>query len=510
MHPRTVPSHGTFSSSRQALRARLIRDATECLTMIVSQAEPGTAPVPSIGQQGLLLLEGGRTGFTRLLSSHHAGLCLRVRGPIDRGILERALNVLLQRHRSLAVTFQLNQPGDRGSRVAVSPEAVTDAELFSVCPVTETLRLDAYDLSNASHQTARDTQIATFASRVFHQPFVYGRHLLVRATLATVGPAEHLLLVVMPHAIVDGLSLQVLQKELAAAYGALHAGAPPCFADGELQYDDFAHWQWSAFRSGRFDGGLAYWREQWRRFQGAQLTLRSLTFARAVPADADAVAGPASVELDAGLSERLVQLARSRGTTMFVVLLTAWFLCLRQYSRQKAIAVWGNFANRMQSNVATMVGYVANHHLLGADIADDMAVGDLLAQVHVMLAGAIAHQAVPLPLVWASSAAERSTPSALFSDACVMIDFVSPPEVDDVGPVTFDRLEWPIAWKSGRLKLVVKQEATVNLVLQYSAHHFDPSRVQTVLVICRRILESISRSQSADVASCLREACEPA
>ena len=84
---------------------------------------------------------------------------------------------------------------------------------------------------------------------------------MVHARLLRLSMHEHWLLLTLHHIVCDGWSMQILLRELAAAYGAFVVTGLP-LQPLTIQYADFAEWQRQFFSGERLETELSYWRRQ--------------------------------------------------------------------------------------------------------------------------------------------------------------------------------------------------------------------------------------------------------
>ncbi|MEK8142193.1 condensation domain-containing protein [Streptomyces sp. M10(2022)] len=107
--------------------------------------------------------------------------------------------------------------------------------------------------------------------RLTAAPFDLTGDIPVRAHLLRLGPARHVLVLVLHHVVADGWSLAPLSRDLGAAYRARSAGVgTPGWAALPVQYADYALWQRQLLGE---DGDpdslaarqLAFWEEAARR-----------------------------------------------------------------------------------------------------------------------------------------------------------------------------------------------------------------------------------------------------
>ncbi|HEX2077404.1 MAG TPA: amino acid adenylation domain-containing protein, partial [Longimicrobium sp.] len=150
-------------------------------------------PLPlSFAQQRLWFLE--RLGG--LGSTYHFPMRRRLRGPLDRAALERALGEIVRRHETLRTTF-----------------AEADGEPVQVIAPFGGFALPVEDLSGLSGAD-REAALRRRAGEEARRPFDLSAGPLFRVSLLRLGAEEHVLLLSMHHIVSDGWSMGVLYREL--------------------------------------------------------------------------------------------------------------------------------------------------------------------------------------------------------------------------------------------------------------------------------------------------------
>ncbi|HEX6751684.1 MAG TPA: amino acid adenylation domain-containing protein, partial [Longimicrobium sp.] len=124
----------------------------------------------------------------------------RLRGSLDAGALERALDALTERHESLRTTFR---PVEQGAVQVVHPAVPA--------------RLPVLDLTGLAPQ-AREQEARRLEREEAERPFDLERGPLLRVTLLRLAGDEHVLLLTMHHIVSDGWSMGVLFRELFTLY----------------------------------------------------------------------------------------------------------------------------------------------------------------------------------------------------------------------------------------------------------------------------------------------------
>ncbi|HEU0077185.1 MAG TPA: condensation domain-containing protein, partial [Longimicrobiaceae bacterium] len=296
---------------------------------------------------------------------------VRLAGTLDAEALRRSLEEVVRRHEGIRTRFA---PADGEPVQAVAPAGPLALPVEDVAGEDEARRV--------------------FADEA-RRPFDLAGEALFRFRLLRVAADEHVLLLVVHHAVADGWSMGVLFREIAALYPAFAEGRPSPLPEPALQYADFALWQRGWMRGEVLDRQLAFWRE---RLAGAPPVLDLPTdFPR--PAAQSFRGAVHRFVLPQALAERVHALARREGATPFMALLAAFQALLARYARQDEVVVGSPIAGRTRVEVEGTIGNFVNALPLRADLSDDPSFRALLGRVREATLGAYQHQDVPLERV---------------------------------------------------------------------------------------------------------------
>ncbi|MFI1422148.1 amino acid adenylation domain-containing protein [Streptomyces sp. NPDC020731] len=237
-------------------------------------------------------------------------LRLTVRGPLDTGVLGRALAHLAERHGMLRL--RVDTSGARPAQRVAAPVPVADWY--------EVLDCAAEDLAGVE-------------SAVCNRPFDLTAGPPVRAVLLRQEPELAHLLLVVHHAAVDGYSLNVLAEELWTSYTALWHGEPA--PRPVPPAPDFARYAAGTRHSVVPDAVRRYWAER--------LATRGAPLRLPYDGDPDAPATGPIVQhhgaFDAELSAGLERLAATHGVSLFHLLLAAYVRCLARWTGRRDVTV---------------------------------------------------------------------------------------------------------------------------------------------------------------------------
>lgn len=331
-------------------------------------AAPGPAPV-SKAQRGVLVFERLRPGtavFNLRFAARHTGR-------LDEERLDLALAALLRRHPALRATFV---DGDDGAvRVIRDDTRLT------------TRWVDLRHVPAAERAAAA----ADHAARVAAEPFDLARGPLVRVHGWRLTDEERLLVFVAHHLVCDGGSMRVLLAELDAAYRGELAGVAvdPVPAPAGVPALD----RWLA--------------------RLADLPDLDLPTDRPRPARPTFRAGSVPVEVPAELVADAERLARAEGTTLFTVVLSAFWLLLAEYSGQDDFAVGSPEAGRARPGLHRAVGLLSDLLVLRADLSGRPSFRDLVGRARATCLAALADRGVPFEDLVAALAPGRHVDGAL-------------------------------------------------------------------------------------------------
>ncbi|HYH82412.1 MAG TPA: amino acid adenylation domain-containing protein [Longimicrobium sp.] len=451
-------------AQRRVLLHRMIRERDGASEETIPR-RAGDGPVPlSFAQARLWFidqLEPGTYTYTMLYS-------LRLRGPLDAAALGRAFTALVARHEVLRTVFAA--PGGEPVQVVLPPAPV---------PLP---RVDLRGLP-AGEAEARARRIAAAEAR---RPFDLARGPMLRTTLARLGDREHVLVFALHHIVADGLSVEVLVREVSAAYEAYAAGREPGLPPLPLQYADFAVWQRARLTDQVVAAQVAYWRE---RLAGAPPLLEIPTDRPRAPGLSQQ-AGVVPFTLPATTAGALRELGRREGATLFMVILAAWQALLSRYSGQADVVVGAPVGGRPRVELEGLIGMFVNTLVLRTDLGGDPTFTGLLGRVRETTLGAYQHQDLPFERLVDELGVERSlTHSPVVQVTCAVERAPAGDTRPSLGPISTEPLGVGAANSVTSLDLrVVEQGDALGGELAYHTALFDAETARRLLGHFRTLL----------------------
>jgi amino acid adenylation domain-containing protein len=337
---------------------------------VVSRREGGL-PL-SFAQQRLWFL----AQMEGVSATYHIPVALRLRGELDGEALKRSLDAIWARHEGVRSVF-------------VAVEGEPRVELL---PAETGLLLLEHDLRGIGDAEAKLKELMIAEAQA---PFDLKRGPLIRTHLVRMEEEEHVLLLTQHHIVSDGRSMGVLARELGALYGAFSRGEENPLEPLGIQYPDYAAWQREWLRGERLEKQSEYWREA---LADAPVLLE-LPTDRPRPEQQSFAGGCVPVVIERDLAERLKEVSRRHGVTLFMTVLSGWAAVLSRLSGQEEVVIGITTANRGWPETEGLIGFFVNTVALRVDIGEEPKVEELLERVKRTALAAQQHQDVPFEQV---------------------------------------------------------------------------------------------------------------
>ncbi len=354
MRNRSVNTVGLSAEEKRLLLSRLLMER--------ASASASVHPL-SYGQRSLWVLHELAPG-SPAYSITYAG---RISGELDVPALERAAQVLVERHPILRTTY-----------------TVRDGKPMQVVHPRWPVRI-------ARHELGPD-QLDVWLRRETNRPFDLRTGPVVRFYLLQHAPDEHVFVCTVHHIAVDFWSIDVMLDDLCLLYAAQHGAEspPPC----PQRYVDYADQQSRMLEGVEGERLWQYWNEQ----LGGELPSLRLPVDRPRQASQTYRGAVHRFTLDRRLPA-LKEIGRRAGATPYMTMLAAYITLLHRYSGQDDILIGSPFACRNGAELANLVGYLANPLVLRPDLHGDPTFASLLGRVKQTVLGALAHQDYPFALL---------------------------------------------------------------------------------------------------------------
>ena len=366
-----VPLRALFEAptvAQLAERVRRIREAGQVPTPAIGRAVRDQSLPLSFAQQRLWFLDQLSPGN----AAYNVPFGVRLIGELDREALIRSLNEIVRRHEVLRTSF-----------------VVKDGNPVQVILDEQELELEEIEVAGdwEAEVQRRAQEEASFSFDLAHGP-------LVRAKLLRREQNENVLLVTMHHIVSDGWSIAIMVREFRQLYAGYAQGQSAQLPELMIQYADYAVWQREWLRGEVLDKQVAYWKKQLEGI--GQLDLPTdHPRSEELNEELNSEAGRVAFGLPMEMTDRLEELSRSHGVTLFMTLLAGFQVVLGRWSGQQDVAVGVPIANRNRVETEGLIGFFVNTLVLRSKWADNPRWTELMGRVRQMVLEAYEHQDVP-------------------------------------------------------------------------------------------------------------------
>jgi NRPS condensation-like uncharacterized protein len=341
---------------------------------------PAIVPAPRSDRMALSFSQQRLWFFDQLVPGsplYNNTLAIHITGPINLFILERSLNELIRRHEALRTVFKSDQ-----------------GQAFQVILPSLTIPLPQVDLQ-ALLPDQRQERTDELYQEESQQPFDLQNGPLIRAKILKLEPEKSIFFLTIHHIICDGWSVGIITSEINTLYSAYANQQVSPLPELPIQYVDFSHWQHQRLQGELLENLVRFWQKE---LADTPTSLNLLTD-RPRPAAASFRGDFYDFSLPASLVLELKQQSRSHGSTLFMILLAAFFTLMYQYSGQEKFCIGSPIANRTRAEFETLIGLFINMLALRADLSGAPTFEDLLQQVKETTNQAYAHQDLPFELL---------------------------------------------------------------------------------------------------------------
>lgn len=305
--------------------------------------------------------------FENANTSYNMPITVDLKGRISVEKLEQNILELIQRHEVLRTSFEI-QNGELCQKIHRTQD------LVPFILEQEMLRDDE----------SSEEAVKRFASQ-FIAAFDLGQAPLFRAGLVKLADDHHILMLDMHHIISDGMSIQILLKDLIALYEEKE------LPEIRIHYKDFAVWE-SELDERRYESSERYWLSKFKQHP-AVIDIPT-DYVRPVQRSFDGER--VHMKIPNGLVSRLRNVSAARHDTLFMIMMAAYQVLLAKYSGQDDIVVGTPFSLRGEVGEESLTGMFANTLAIRTTPDSGLLVREYLDSVHKHILSAFEHGMYPL------------------------------------------------------------------------------------------------------------------
>ncbi|MCK4258505.1 MAG: non-ribosomal peptide synthase/polyketide synthase [Halanaerobiales bacterium] len=300
---------------------------------------------------------------------------------------------------------------------------------------------------------------------------------------------QYLLMYDMHHIISDGISITILINE----WGRLYLRRE--LTDLRIQYKDFAVWQNHRSQSPGIKKQEEFWLEM---FTGEIPVLNMPTdFSR--PAEICFKGDMIHFELNQKLTTRLIQLSTKNGTTLYMTLLSAFYILLSKYSGQEDIVIGSPSAGRFHAELDQIIGLFINTLAIRAYPKSSKTFAEFLQEIKENFLRVYNNQDYPFERLVEKLNIERDLSRSPLFDVMFTMQNMEQAEIK------IDELKftpYQVAEKESKFDITLRAAEINNkikFVLEYSISLYQKETMQRLLSHFVNILDEITQNSEIEL-----------
>ena len=403
----------------------------------------------------------------------------RLRGPLDRDVLARALAILPQHHASLRTYF-----------------CVRNSEPVQVVRDDVDLPIAFHDIAQLDAD-ARLAALSDILNEAARRPFDMGSAPLAKAHLVRLTPDDHVLTLVSHHIISDARTYSILIRDLMDTYHIIRSGElVPAFRD------DGQYAQWSLAERSAFADQTSQHDSFWCEYLAGAPAASELPSDYTRLSNLSSAGGIHDFSLSSELVNDLRQLAAREGVTFFTVLSTAYAILLMRYSGQSDVVFGVPAANRGSQTIEKIAGIFINMVPVRARFESSVTFLDALTSIKRTMTAAFAHQDDPFEQIVEAIDPVRALSRHPIFQTVLSYRSLDLDGVDRAGlEVRSGKWTFPGRSRHDITLQLEKDEGALRARFEYATALFDSETIQRFASSFYLLLQWIVRNPSATIDS---------
>lgn len=264
---------------------------------------------------------------------------IRMNKPLSSSLINEILKVLAGRHESLRTVF-VNIDGKPWQKIIPATAFSLNAEWI-----------------DAREHTGKQELLKQLQSEERTRQFDFANGPLLRIKVLRLQENEHIILCTMHHIISDGISIQVLMREMLQLYRDFSNGLENSLPELKLQYRDYAAWHNQEI-SGKAEPNSAavFWKNYLDGINGEP----DLPLDGTRAGQRNYKGGNERYVFDHDVTSKLATFNKEYGTTMYMTIMAVLKILLYKYTGERDIIVGTAVSGRNHPDLASQVGLYVN------------------------------------------------------------------------------------------------------------------------------------------------------
>jgi amino acid adenylation domain-containing protein len=309
----------------------------------------------------------------KTITAYNIPLDFRIDGNLHISMLERSINLLIERHEALRTIFA----DVKGFPVQkILTELLVPLEIVHIEKEPGELKEALIRKHSLEH--------AKFKFDITHGPLCHFR-------LLVIGHQEYIFFLNFHHLVCDALSVGIFMQELVEIYQSLVNQKQPDLPPLLYQYSDYASSEKQWLSGEEYREQLNFWKNE---LAGIPEILK-LPIDHPRPKVQTYQGAEYHFSVDRSLKEKLGMISQKNGTSLFIPLLTAFGVLLSRYSLQDDFVIGVPVAKRNRFELESLIGVLINSLPIRFNFSEDTSFTEAIKMTKEKFFAAYENQEMP-------------------------------------------------------------------------------------------------------------------
>lgn len=398
----------------------------------------------------------------------------KIKGNIDKEVLYKSIQTLVLNHESLRTSFDEN-----GECQIISPSVdVQFAELD----------FTSYGLNK------QKSEIQKWFLEQYSLGFKLENAPLFRMYLIQLSKNEKLFVMFSHHIIMDGISEQVVMREIIKNYEAIQSGKP-LVQKNVMQFSQYVQALHSQAHQKLIETKKSYWVE---KISDISLTL-NLPTDRLHPSKPSFKGIRNKVVVSKELSDFIKDYSKKNGCSNFMTWISFYILWLHKISSQDELVVFTTSSGRYFENTSNMIGYSSNPIIIRSDLSDNPSLEKFMKDMKSELLDVFDHQEYPFSKLIAELGDTLKIENSLPFTALFNMDHI---RMDKMGNADLELYFAPIQSVISDISLnVTETDDEFILCFDYNLDIFDEKSINRLIYTLIPMIENALSNTKSSVSN---------
>ena len=434
--------------------------------------EADSYPVSDGQMRHWLMQQMDAAPFTQNLPAY-----FKVTGSLNLEALQKAVNLVFERHQSLRTVFRI---------IDAAPRQVV-------------LPLEKLDIQIKEQSFSSAENIQDLATREVKQAFALDAGPLMRMTYLTSESAQYLFITVH-HILMDEWSMEVFVREVLQAYTSMTKGLTPELPKVPVQYKDHVSWFKDRLAS-KEETDRDYWNKQY----DDKPTILKLPFSVGQPTKNSFEGAFIEKHIDQGAVAAFEGLGGKHNASLFITLLSAYKVLLQRYSGDRDIIVGSPIANRNHTDLNDQIGHYINTIAYRSKISGSNTFSEVLDIVKTAVMEGMEHGEYPFDRIVDQVRKKHQQTKPLFNTG---FTWHIAPELNTLVPqgLSFDPLDMDFQVADTPLWLhAIHGKEGIRLRLVYNTALFETATIEAMIGHLASIVQEVTAAPDKQVAQLMSD-----